>query len=173
MPGPLAPEAEAWFASLGPEVPEETRTDRYLIPTESADLGLKIREGTIQAKQRIATGGARPLAPEARGAVEAWRKWTLGAADVVPENGWVDVIKSRRQKPAVLLARGARCALELSELEIGGAKWWSVCLEASGESPRARWMVLRESARRWLRAAPALPAECSMGYPEWLRSAKR
>ena len=167
--GPLAPEAEAWFASLGPDVADETRTDRYLVPTESDDLGLKIREGTVQAKQRVGAFGMRPLAPGACGGVEAWRKWTLGSAGTVPGEGWIDVVKSRRQRPVVLLGRHARCALELSELDARGEAWWSVCLEASGASPRARWMALRESARLWLRAAPSLNEEHAMGYPAWLR----
>lgn len=169
VPGPLAPEASDWFERLGSEIAPEARTDRYLIPTESDDLGLKVREGTVQAKQRIGAIGVRPLAPEATGRIEAWRKWTLGRAEHSPEAGWADVAKVRRQRALVLLARGARCALELSEVYVGDSRWWSVCLEASGESPHARWMALRAASRRWLPSAPPLPAEASMGYPAWLR----
>ena len=168
--GPIPPEAEAWFVALGPLGAVETRTDRYLIPTESGDLGLKIREGTVQAKQRRTSFGVRRFSPEASGAVEAWRKWTLGEAAVSPEAGWADVVKSRRQRVKRLVgSRHARCALELAELSVNGEPWWSVCLEASGESHASRWRALRASARTWLRTAPPLPATRAMGYPAWLR----
>lgn len=168
IPGPLAPEADAWFARLGPSLSPETRTDRYLIPTESDDLGLKVREGTIQAKQRTATLGLRPLAPDATARIEAWRKWTLGTAGDTPEAGWLDVVKTRRQR--YITADPSTCALELSEIRARDSRWWSVCLEASGETLEARLAVLRDAAGRWLGGAPRLAPEASMGYPAWLRS---
>ena len=177
--GPLAPDLRAWFDALGPPVPPEARTDRYLVPAESDSLGLKIREGTVQAKQRTGLLGLRTLAPGVRATAESWRKWTLGTAVFTPVDGWVDVHKTRRQRTLVLVGRGraargrgptgGRCALELSEVEIGGQVWHSVCLEASGASASVRWAALRGAARRWLPSAPPLPAAALMGYPEWLR----
>lgn len=166
LPGPVPPEAETWFASLGPEGTPESRTDRYLIPTESDDLGLKIREGRVEAKQRVGSLGIRAMA--AGGRVEAWRKWSLGPADDIPEAGWVDVAKTRRQRVAVLMGPSARCALELAEIQTGGSRWWSVCLEASGPASRTRWAVLRAGVRRWQLNALSLPAKASEGYPAWL-----
>lgn len=168
MPGPLPPEAAAWFESLGPSVTPEARTDRYLVPVRSEELGLKVREGAVQAKQRTAALGLRPLAPGAVGRVEAWRKWTLGTSEQTPEAGWIDVAKVRRQRTLVLVPGAARCALEVSEIEAGGEAWWSVCLEASGARGGGRWRALRAAARRWLGSGPALAAEASEGYPAWL-----
>lgn len=171
LPGPLPPEAEEWFASLGPAPSSESRTDRYLVPAESDDLGLKLREGRVEAKQRTSSWGRREGA--AGGLVEAWRKWSLGVADEPPETGWLDIAKTRRQRAAVLLGTGARCSLELAEVAVGGARWWSVCLEASGASSRERWALLRAGARRWRLGTLPLPPSASMGYPAWLRRVAR
>ena len=168
MRGPIPREAENWFSSLGPPAEPESRTDRYLIPLESEDLGLKFREGLVQAKQRTRTLGTLGMGARASGRVEAWRKWDLGDSGEPPSPGWVDVAKTRRQRAARGLGTGARCVLELAEVEVRGEAWWSICLEAWGPTEAARWRCLRAGARRWLGSAPALPAEASMGYPAWL-----
>lgn len=165
LPGAIPETAAAWFDSLGPDVTPESRTDRYLVPTESNDLGLKVREGRVEAKQRTRT----LRATLANGRVEAWRKWSLGTADAHPEPGWLGVAKTRRQRH-VRIAGRARCSLELAALAVGSETWWSVCLEASGETAAARWRALRAGAERWGVGELALPPDASKGYPEWLRA---
>ena len=157
----------AWFDALGPPVEAASRTDRYLRPTDDA-LGVKLREGRVEAKRRDGTAG--PLAAgRAEATVETWTKWSfaLSEAPVVGET-WVEVAKTRRQREHA--AGDASCRLELSEVEVGGAAWWSVCLEADGPNAEARQRALAEAAARWLgRAdAPALAAADARGYPAWL-----
>lgn len=169
VPGSIPDVAARWFDSLGPAVEPESRTDRYLIPSEGEDLGLKVREGRVEAKQRTASGELRAW-PTAEARPEAWRKWSLGLAtdeDLSP--GWVDVVKVRRQR--WIPGEEAGCALELAEVELAGATWWSVCLEASGGVPSARQRVFAEASSSWLDRpnAPTLPLEQAMGYPAWLR----
>jgi hypothetical protein len=168
--GPLAPEAQAWFAALGPLPPEEARTDRYLIPTEGGALGLKVREGAVEVKQRTGSVSRVGLAAGQEGRVEAWRKWRLGPPGGRPALGWVDVAKRRRQRRLVAAGR-SRCALELAEVVANGEAWWSVGLEASGGEIADRWRVFRAASRRWLPGAPPLARHASMGYPRWLREA--
>ena len=169
LAGPLPPAADAWFARLGPRIEGETRTDHYLAPTDDA-LGLKLREGALEPKRRDAVGG--PLtAGRAHAAVETWTKWSFPlAADAGPEAGWVEGTKTRRQREIVTGA--GRCRLDVSEVTVGGAVWWSVCLEAEGPNDDAARSALGAGAARWLARtdAPALPAEAAMGYPAWLRS---
>ena len=158
--GEVPAEVEAWFIGFGPEPSTETRTDRYLSPTSDA-LGVKLREGQVEAKRRDATLG--PLAVgKVRATVEAWTKWSFGLAEATEDLGdeWVAVAKARRQRHV------SGCALELSRVEVGGVAWWSVCLEASGSDPESS---LADAARQWLATAPALPESQASGYPAWLR----
>ena len=169
LPGPVPPAARAWFEGLGDHVEPESRTDRYLVPTESEDLGLKVREGRVEAKQRTgrleaSTWGRATARPE------AWRKWTLGlATEEWLAEGWCDVAKTRVQR--WVRDGEAACALELADVEVGGEAWWSVCLEASGGDATSHARVLDAAARRWLGRpdAPALGADAALGYPAWLR----
>ncbi|MEO0558505.1 MAG: hypothetical protein AAF170_10010 [Bacteroidota bacterium] len=169
LPGPIPRSVHDWFEALGETLADEARTDRYLIPTESDSLGLKVREGRIEAKQRIETGelcqwGAAEASPG------TWRKWSLGlATDATLAPGWADVAKRRRQR--WVKGDGAACALELAEVVLEGKTWWSVCLEASGGEPVARQRVLWEAAGQWLDRpdAPALSTDAACGYPAWLR----
>ena len=171
LPGNLPEAVAAWFDGLGAPVGEESRTDRYLVPTEGDALGLKVREGRIEAKQR--TGRAAAAAwGRASARPETWRKWSLalasGEGDAL-DGGWAEVAKARRQR--WLQFDGAVCALELSTVACGGDAWWSVCLETSGERAADRARALDGAAARWLDRpeAPALPRDAALGYPAWLR----
>ena len=153
----------AWFDALGPPVEPASRTDRYLRPTDAA-LGVKLREGRVEAKRRDGTAG-----PLAAATIETWTKWSFALSEA-PEVGemWVEVAKVRRQREHAV--GDASCRLELSEVGVGGEVWWSVCLEADGPSVEARRHALASAAARWLgRAdAPALAAADARGYPAWL-----
>lgn len=163
IPAPVA----AWFDALGEPVETEARADRYLAPASDA-LGVKLRQGSIEAKRRDQTLH-RLDAGRCRATVEAWTKWSFPLADAddlphgLPEAGWVEVGKQRRQRHA------DACALELSRLTIWDEVWWSVCLEATGPDAPA---ALMEAARQWLGAegAPVLPEADAQGYPAWLRA---
>ena len=171
--GPAPNPVQAWFEALGPPGAPESRTDRYLIPTESDDLGLKVREGRVEAKQRTKRG-KRGQWGSAEASPALWRKWSLGLATGTPlAPGWVDVVKTRRQR--WVQREGAACALELAEVVLDGALWWSVCLEASGGDDMGRQRVFQEAAGRWLGRsdAPLLSHDAACGYPTWLRREAR
>lgn len=170
-PGPVPGPVAAWFGALGEPVAEEARTDHYLAPSSDA-LGVKLREGRLEMKRRDGTGGPVAAGP-ARATAEAWTKWSFALAEPVGalDGSWLAVAKRRRQR-ALELAAG-RCALELSEVTVCGAGWWSVCLEAEADTPAARRTALAAAAARWLAVdgAPALAAADARGYPAWLREA--
>ena len=162
VPGTLPDAVAAWFDALGPPVEEDARTDRYLAGTGDA-LGLKVREGRVEAKRF--EGGAG----EAHGApAEAWAKWLFPVEGDPAPPEWTAVRKRRRQRRVE--AEGGSCAVEVSEVEAAGETWWSVCLEASGPTADARRGALAQAAARWLRegAAPALDPEAALSYPAWL-----
>lgn len=152
----------AWFDALGPPVEVDARTDRYLAGT-GAGLGLKVREGRVEAKQRTGRAGRAHGAP-----AEAWAKWLFPVEGDPAPPGWAEVRKRRRQRRVE--AAGGACAVELSRVEAGGAAWWSVCLEASGPSADARRAALAHAAALWLDRddAPALGPEAARSYPAWL-----
>ncbi len=160
-PGEIPGEVDAWFDALGPAVQTEARTDRYLDPASDA-LGVKLRQGSVEAKRRTAVLGAIS-AGTIRARVEAWAKWSfpLAVPGDAPVAGWAEVAKRRRQRYA------SGCALELSRLTIRGEAWWSVCLEAAGPDAASALTLM---ARRWLGAdgAPSLAEADAMGYPAWL-----
>lgn len=166
--GPLPEAVRAWFDRLGDAVEAEARTDRYLAPA-SDGLGVKVREGKVEAKRRDARLD-EVRAGRAAGTAEAWTKWSFPLADdeAAPEAGWVEVRKRRRQR--WWRTDGGACALEVSEVEAGGEAWWSVCLEATGPTAQGRLGALTEAADRWLTtdSAPALGTEAARGYPAWL-----
>ena len=167
--GATPADVAAWFDALGPPVEAQSRTDLYLAPTSDA-LGLKLREGRVEAKRL--DGPAGPLnAGRAAAPLETWTKWSFALEeDVAPSGGWVAIEKTRRQREHE--AGDGTCRLELSEVTVGDDVWWSVCLEAEGPSAEARRRALATAAARWLGRpdAPALPADAAMGYPAWLRA---
>ncbi|WP_412068950.1 hypothetical protein [Rubrivirga sp. IMCC43871] len=170
-PGPIPGPVAAWFDALGEPVADEARTDRYLAPSSDA-LGVKLREGRIEMKRR--DGMAGPVAAGAsRTTAEAWTKWSFALAESVGEldGPWLAVAKRRRQR--VLELTTGQCALELSAVTVGVAAWWSVCLEAEGDTVDRRRTSLAAGAARWLGVAdaPALTADAAFGYPAWLRKA--
>jgi len=168
LPGAVPESVAAWFDALGEAVEAESRTDRYLVPVASDELGLKVREGRVEAKQRIgrddvATWGQATAVPE------TWRKWVFGdIGDAELADRWIEVQKTRRQR--WLRFDGAVCALELSTVGRVGETWWSICLETLGEREAGRQLALHAAARRWLTRedAPVLPADVALGYPAWL-----
>ncbi len=161
-PGAIPQTVRAWFGSLGPDLEAERRTDLYLEPTSNA-LGVKVREGRVEAKRRMGTLGH--LALEGLDAeIETWAKWSFETPTVLEGDGWIEVAKTRWQRHA------EGCALELSEIVLEDATWWSVCLEATGPHDGARRSALEDGARRWLslEVAAVLRGSSALGYPAWL-----
>lgn len=187
VPGPLPPDAAAWFAGLGPLPDEEARTDRYLVPQGPDGPGVKLRGGRLEVKRRTETHGTWPLGA-AEGRVEAWAKWSFPLVPLLaetPDAGWTPVGKRRRVhafvveqgavRPAGGEASGGVGRVELAALTRDGAPWWSVCVEAEAPDGAARLAALQAvAAYAFGPGTPsALSADASMGYPAWLADAAR
>lgn len=188
--GELPPGVLAWFQRLGGVLgAPAARTDYYLRLADGDALGVKLREGRIEIKQRQRQYGLLRLHQRAAGRVEGWRKWSfaLAGADsqlvggVALDPAWVGVKKERRLRVYRLTAAqevmaipagenpAQGCGVELTQVNVGGQGWWSLGFEAFGEE-----VTLQESlllvARHVLSAAepPALDAQYSRSYPQWL-----
>ncbi len=193
FPGEIPTEAEDWFEKqVGNPAAQPSRVDYYLRLDDNDSLGIKLREGRVEIKQRERPGELVSLGENAVGLVEAWRKWpfVLAAGEAAGpfQADWIGVWKSRRWVLFEVLGNGCiipasssiyrwqGCACELTTVRRidSSEQWWSLGFEAFGEasSPRDN---LFHSARPLLdvAAAPVLPAEYSYSYPAWLQKVAR
>ncbi|MCB9420247.1 MAG: hypothetical protein H6667_10595 [Ardenticatenaceae bacterium] len=189
--GAVPPLVAAWFgAQVCAALSQPPRTDFYLQLDGDDSLGVKLREGRMEVKQREGAGVPVQLGEQAVGQMESWRKWSFGLADTgnVTEQ-WVGVWKARRwclfdvgengriipTLPATVLEQG--CACELTEIHLVDSPepWWSLGLEAFGGTAVQRRERLLLVAKTFLTqpGAPSLPSEQSYSYPKWLQMAKR
>ena len=180
--GPIPAATQAWFDAL-PGLPEaeDERVDCYL-GTETADgLGVKLRDGALEIKQRLSRSGTTIVAAHCAGRPEGWRKWRFLLARqserAATEGGWLSVPK-RRQLRRYRLVDGdplpadgdaeadAVCRLELSRIELDGEEWWTLGLE----SPAGAQGLMLGVAHGLLNrdGAPVLPAQACRSYPAWL-----
>jgi hypothetical protein len=181
IPGPL----QAWFRQVEGEGEEQPcRVDHYLRLGATEALGIKMREGRIEIKQRRRRLGLFRFHERVAGQVEAWRKWSFalaGTGALVPASSWIAVEKARTLVQFQVGSEGRilplpagsyeaqGCGLELTRIVIRGADWWSLGFEAFG--PEARLQENLVAVAKHLlgsEAAPGLEDAASCGYPRWL-----
>lgn len=188
--GPIPPTTAAWFNTQVCGLPvQPPRTDFYLRLAEGAALGIKLRQGRIEVKQREGAGTAVQIGAQAAGLVESWCKWSFELAEtgegVTGTDQWIGVWKLRRwclfgvgengritpALPDTIPEQG--CACELTAVRLVGAaeSWWSLGFESFGGTTAARRESLFVAAEQLLGrpGAPSLPVEQSYSYPQWLQ----
>ena len=120
------------------------------------------------------------------GHLEIWEKWSfpVDAAGRSPGNAssWLTVQKVRRRRSfrssegevierALSEAELPGCTLELTEIAIGEATWWSLGLEVHGSSETLE-ATLHATVDSLFRGPPPdgirLDLATSMSYPRWL-----
>ncbi|MCB0587479.1 MAG: hypothetical protein KDD06_19450 [Phaeodactylibacter sp.] len=192
---PSAPEGIAgWFASKSMhfEAPgNPLRTDYYLLIANGENIGLKLREGNVEAKHLVRRAGEWSF-PEvgAKGFAEHWMKWSfhLDEADnlsrqVIQEGipEWIAVFKERLGFTYHFTETGGvrevpihewvpeGCQVELTRIRMFGKEYYTFGLEAFSRNGQLE-ENLREGAknafsalRRWC-ASIAFPVDkLSMG----------
>ena len=185
LPGPVPPDVRAWFDDLGPLVEAASpRTDCYVQPT-GPGLNVKVREGRLEVKRRDAPGAVREWAAGVAGVVEHWRKWSFALDEAVRAMHsayWQAVRKQRRLRAYRPDGAGgvaevsddaeseAGCEVELSEIQVDGQTWWSVCFEAFGPEDQLDRLLLDTARHVFAQSMPptVLVSDHSMGYPAWL-----
>lgn len=180
---------ERRFDDLGAPGPE-ARTDAYLHLPGAPELGVKLRADgqRMEFKLREAEFGETRLAGGPAARLERWKKWsfpvTAGHRSVpglgLPAGSWLEVGKDRRLVTYRLTRDGAvlpaaewpdeGCSLELTALESGGRKWWSVAFEAFGDRPVDALLATTEEFFRVPGAGEALEGTLSCAYPAWLQT---
>jgi hypothetical protein len=188
--GAIPAETSAWFERSETEFAAmPSRVDHYVRLLNDASLGIKLREGRVEIKQRQQEFGIIQLAEQVAGRVEGWRKWSFALAQrddelsamLEPTPSWVAVHKQRRlrkyglsgnrQIQAIPVSElpSQRCSLELTAINVAGQGWWSLALEAVGDEEEPEEILLRV-ARHTLqdRTVSIFDAQHSYSYPEWL-----
>jgi hypothetical protein len=192
-PDPVPPDVLAWY-HYGERAPEAqpTRIDYYLRLADNDNLGIKLREGRIEIKQRAKQYGIEQLHEHVHGVVEGWRKWSFGVNDTGsglsdlagPHPSWIAVRKARRlrryfvDEDGNVVAIGAAeiavpgCNIELAEVVIYGEKWWSLAFETFGPEDALHATFMRV-ARHVLHGntVPHLDVEHSYSYAQWMQKA--
>jgi hypothetical protein len=186
----------AWFAE-GEHLPSEQvpRVDYYLHIEETDSLGLKLREGRVEIKQRHCQYGVVRVRERVAGMMEHWRKWSLPLAEagadwatiLKPAPSWIGVEKGRWLRKYQMVADGRvaaipadevlgqGCGVELTRLRVAGDAWWSLGFEAFGDESSLREDLVYVMDHFFARGSVPLSFEArnSYGYPRWLTLLKR
>jgi hypothetical protein len=183
------PDAVAeWFAAAPEAAAPPPRVDHYLRLPDDDSLGIKLREGRVEVKQRQGEKETAAFHARVTGAVAHWRKWSFplvegvsGLAEIAETpRAWLAVQKARRLRSYALDAAGEitavspqdpppqGCDWELTAVRLNGRPWWTVGFEAYGPDPAA---ILHRVVAHLLAAYPPPPLtlDQSWSYPAWLR----
>jgi hypothetical protein len=181
--GQMTAAAAGWFGRF----PAETRVveDTYLLDPHLPGLSVKVRGGrALEVKMYGGSPGLLELAGGARGRLESWQKWSFphgppghGRGDPA---GWRPVSKRRRiswfsQATGVGvpgLGGEPACAVELTEVDVGGEAWWTLGFEATGPAEALRSELEAAAALVFGQALPGgveLGMDNSRSYAQWLR----
>jgi hypothetical protein len=191
--GEIPADVWTWFHKVGTKLETQPpRVDHYLRIYGNDRLGVKLREGRIEVKQRSGQREEIQVGKFGGGYLEEWCKWSFdltewGDAEVAIGGNvgqWIAVRKERKlhtfqtkEQGAVVAVRsqdaiGLGCACELTKLGIDGqeATWWSVGFEAFGDQDELRdTLLLVMKTTLFMVNAPKFGAECSYGYPRWVQ----
>jgi hypothetical protein len=145
--GPAPAAVVEWFARL--ETALEDRDDNYLVSPRLPDVSVKIR-GTESFDVKARRGAVGDLELRGHGVaavIESWEKVSLPLSSApvwAPGQHrptWRMIRKHRRIASFPIdgfllpgwLARGDRCAAELTDFRAEDDPWWTLAIEASGE----------------------------------------
>jgi hypothetical protein len=164
----------------------EEREDRYFVDPTADNLSIKIKDGMHLDLKALRTVGDRLALPGVRGRVELWEKWTFplhaGSLPSVESARWLPVHKVRRRRSfrlegdsmvqrAADEAEEPGCTMELSDVVVKGAKWWTLALEATGDRDDLD-STLRRTVEEIFSFQPPDPQlldeRHSMSYRQWL-----
>ncbi|MBD1996568.1 hypothetical protein H6G00_08040 [Leptolyngbya sp. FACHB-541] len=188
-PGSLPTAVRNWFQATWDQAiaPIEVREDQYLQLPKCEYLNLKLRHGSLELKLRLKQLRTLQVGDRWAGQVEVWQKWSLqdsseylDLADVEAEATWISVEKVRSQQQyqtfpaqppkAISFEQQPEqgCRVELTELKVQDAAWWSLAFEAFGDPSQQfnQLQVVVEQISNPL--APTLDLHHSYAYPKWL-----
>jgi len=190
--GEIPQQIREWFNDFdNAPVQQAMRTDYYLALPGTEAMGIQMREGRLEFKQRIDNENERLEMGNCHGKIECWQKWSFGLDDIpaglksiisYPES-WRGISKERSLHMFILPESGIpevhhhdvalenACILELTKVGVQdtGEKWWSVGFEAFGELQNLRSTLLSVLKYTMLNPnALEMKLDDSYGYPAWI-----
>ncbi|MBE9492068.1 MAG: hypothetical protein IMY70_04225 [Bacteroidetes bacterium] len=187
--GKIPPTIFDWFIGLNDNyINQAERIDYYLLLQSDDSLGIKLREGRVEIKQRTNQIGNITPGENVAGIAEKWRKWSFELneanqilSDELIKNEWCSVSKTRilvnygisqdnivAQKEEVIYKNG--CLTEITSLKINNENWWTFGLEAYGEENRLLDnLVLISHLILNDKSTIQLTLHDSLSYPGWLK----
>lgn len=186
-PGEVPASVADWFDRLtGNDQARRARVDLYVRASCCPDLGIKLRDGRLEMKQRIATGAIAGIGRSA-GVIERWRKVAFDAAPGlaatehplgglrfrhVAKDRWIGWLEPGERAPRTIpvdASHETACQVELATVRLDGTPWWTVGFEwACGDSDRSEALARLAGTVMDAAAAPRLEGRFCAGYPAWL-----
>lgn len=179
---------EKWFMDNGYTFENaDPRTDYYLPLKNQDDIGIKLREGNVEIKQRIARTKKENISELANGYFENYIKWSFSSAEKDPlfqeiiegeKFNWLWVRKERigyklkeNQNGSIIRVKLDEfpefgCQVEYTRIKIKEELWYSLCLEWFGEKE----IEIDLSILDEMLGDQELKASNSMGYAEFLKN---
>jgi len=188
FPGEVDAAVAGWFRRF----PAETQMyeDIYLLDPLLPGLSVKIRSGqAFQVKAYRGSRGMLEVAGRARGALQAWQKWSF---PLVPHDtdsglpsGWTSVVKTRQVCRFGLaggeavagdppLAGRPVCSVELAQARARGQNWWTIGFEATGPDGTLGTILQATAALVFDQPLPGQAGpgpDNSFSYHHWLTQA--
>lgn len=189
LKGEIPDDILSWFQSIDINYQEQThRIDHYLkLPNENT-LGIKLREGRVEIKKLKGSLKFLKVNENVEGYMESWEKWSFELKDSnslpISDTGikeWIAVKKKRqmflfevedgkcfvRNQQSGQLKNG--CIVELTTLSVDGSNFWTLGLEAFGET-NEMWGNLNivGSSIFDRKFCPTLLIDDSKSYPGWI-----
>jgi hypothetical protein len=181
----------SWFREEQGSLEEPAhRVDYYLHLPDRDSLGIKLREGRLEIKQRHRRYGTVEFHERAEGLVEHWRKWSFEltqTSDRLPkvmasDSSWIGVSKQRwlyryritGDRDVVPMDAveysGQGCDLELTSVKAEGREWWTWGFEAFGEEMALQGNLVLVTKQVFATHGPpiVLGASHCHSYPAWL-----
>jgi hypothetical protein len=183
-PGQLDAVVAGWFGRFPAGV--DSREDSYLLDPDLRGLSVKVRAGgALEVKVYGGSPGILDVPGRARGRIQSWQKWSFPFSPLRPGGGdpagWKPVGKRRlitRFSPdsargvagAAGPTRQPGCAVELTEVSMGGQAWWSLGFEATGPASLLRSGLETTAELIFAQALPGVEfgINNSRSYAEWL-----
>jgi len=193
--GTAPPDVLDWFHQNAPQPePPASRTDYYFRLFSGTDtLGIKLREGRLEVKQRVYQYGVVHLHPYVVGAMEEWHKWGFSLAEAenflpaikMSPSSWIEVNKTRQQQMYQITGDDTQivpvaadspaeqgCSFELTHITVAGKAWWTLGFEAFGPELRVQENLMLAATHIFAQnTPPRLRMRESYSYPGWLQFA--
>ncbi|MCH4823321.1 hypothetical protein ML462_09045 [Gramella lutea] len=178
---------EKWFMDNGHTFENAIpRTDYYLPLKNQDDIGIKLREGNVEIKQRISRSKTENITRMSEGNFENYIKWSFSSAEkdglfqeiIEGEKyNWLGVRKERigyklkeNQNGSIIRVKlddypEFGCQVEYTRIKIMNEIWYTLCLEWFGEKEIEFDLSVLDNMLGDFK----LQAANSMGYAEFLK----